>query len=98
MQHHRSSSIALALILTVVSLLVPWRAAGQTPTATVFVQAHDQSGAPLKDVFITVTNQANGLARSGDTAADGTLALALLPPGTYTLTAALYNFRTEVIR
>src|SRR5690349_11137843 len=73
-------------------------ARAQTPTATVFIQVRDQSGAPLKDTFITLTNQANGVGRSGDSAADGTLAIGFLPPGTYTLTAALYNFRTEVIR
>jgi hypothetical protein len=73
-------------------------ALAQTPTATVFVEAHDQSGAVLKDVFITVTNQANGIGRSGDTKEDGTLVIPLLPPGTYTLTAALYNFKTEIIR
>jgi hypothetical protein len=89
-----AAAIAMAACIL---LALPRPASAQTPTATVFVEVRDQTGAPLKDAFITVTNQANGIGRSGDTNAEGTLVVPLLPAGTYTLTAALDTFKTEII-
>jgi len=83
--------LALALIV------LPRAASAQTPTATVFLEVRDQTGAPLKDAYVTATNQATRVSRSGDTNAEGALSIPLLQPGTYTLTVALYNFKTEVI-
>jgi hypothetical protein len=96
----RRASAVLAACLLIVAFIefaAPGRALAQTPTATIFVEVRDQTGAPLKDAFITVTNQANGIGRSGDTNAEGALVVPLLPAGTYTLTAALDKFKTEII-
>ena len=100
--HFRPAALALRLAALVsavaVLALVPTPAGAQMPTATVFIQARDDSGAPLKDVFVTITNQANQVKRTGETASDGSVAIGFLPAGTYTVSAALYNFRTEIIR
>jgi hypothetical protein len=88
----------LAVVVLVLLSPLSWgRADAQTPTATVFLEVRDQTGAPLKDAHVTATNQATRISRAGDTNAEGALAIPLLPPGTYTLTVALYNFKTEIV-
>ena len=91
--HFRPAALALVLVAFACGPV-----AAQTPTATVFIQTRDDSGAPLKDVFVTITNQANQVKRTGETASDGSVAIGFLPAGTYTVSAALFNFRTEIIR
>jgi hypothetical protein len=74
------------------------RAVAQTPTATIFVELRDQTGALLPGVVVTLTNQANGIGRSGVTTPEGTLVVPLLQAGTYTLVAALDGYKTEIVR
>jgi outer membrane receptor protein involved in Fe transport len=91
-------SLRILAIITCMFSVSPFPALGQTPTATVFVEVRDQTGAALPGVALTLTNQANGIGRAGVTSAEGTLVVPLLPAGTYTLTAALDKFKTEILR
>src|SRR5688572_29095716 len=79
-------------------LLLPSGAAAQTSTATLFIEARDESGALVPGVVISLTNQDNGIGRAGVTSPDGTLAIPAIPAATYTLTAAIDGFKTEIIR
>ena len=54
----------------------------------------DSSGAAMPGVVVTVTSPSLQGARSATSAADGEFRLLLLPPGTYTLKAALSGFKT----
>ena len=47
-------------------------ARAQTAGATLLVEAHDQSGAPVPGTLVTVTSQETGLERVGTTVNDGT--------------------------
>ena len=55
----------------------------------------DQSGGVLPGVTITAKNIETGLTRSAVTEASGEYRVPALPPGTYTVTAALNGFGTE---
>lgn len=89
--------VAIALLLAA-ALGWPAPAAAQTPTATIFIEARDATGALLPGVVITLSNQQNGIGRTGVTTTQGTLVVPLLAAGTYTLTAALDGFKTEIVR
>ncbi len=78
-------------------LFAPALADGQTATATLVIEARDQTGLSLPNVAITITNQDTGIARQVTTNADGHATALRLPPGTYNLTAALAGFKTEII-
>jgi hypothetical protein len=86
-----------ALIVLLV-LLVAATARAQPATATLFVEVQDSDGGALPAAVVTVTNQENGIGRTGVTTDAGTLAVPLLPAGSYTLTVALDGFKTEVVR
>ena len=88
----------LLFLVPALSLALPLIAAAQTSTATLFIEARDESGALLPGVVISLTNQDTGIGRAGVTSPDGSLAVPSLPAGTYTLTAALDGFKTEIIR
>src|SRR6187401_2490672 len=90
-----SSRIAALLLSTL--LTCPLAAAAQTAGATVLVEARDTAGAPLPGVLVKLATAATDLERAGVTVDDGTVWLARLPPGSYTLTAVRGGFKTEVI-
>lgn len=56
----------------------------------------DQSGGVLPGVSVTATNQETGLTRNAVTEGTGEYRLPALPPGSYTVTAELQGFNTEV--
>jgi len=56
----------------------------------------DESGGVLPGVSVTARNEETGLTRTAVTEAAGEYRLPVLPPGTYTITAELQGFTTEV--
>jgi hypothetical protein len=90
------STRVVALFLSTL-LAGPLAAAAQTAGAAVLVEARDTAGAPLPGVLVKLTTAGTGLERAGVTVDDGTVWLAPLPPGTYTMTAVRGGFKTEVI-
>lgn len=56
----------------------------------------DQSGGVLPGATVTAKNDETGLTRLAISEAEGGYRLAALPPGTYTITAELPGFNTEV--
>jgi hypothetical protein len=89
---------AAAALMLALGLAAPARAPAQTATATIFLEVRDGSGALLPGTVITLTNQENGIGRTGVTTTQGTLVVPLLSAGTYTLTAALDGFKTEIVK
>ena len=73
-------------------------APAQPATATLFVEVRDGDGGALPAAVVTVTNQDNGIGRTGISSDAGVLVVPLLPAGAYTLTVALDGFKTEVVR
>ena len=96
--HHRLIRGLLFIGVLAFALALPALAAAQTSTATLFIEARDESGALLPGVVISLTNQETGIGRAGVTSPDGSLAVPSLPAATYTLTAAIDGFKTEIIR
>ena len=58
----------------------------------------DTTGAVVPGVEITVTNQETGVSQKGTTSEAGFYAVTNLPPGKYTVTAALSGFETAVVQ
>ena len=79
-------------------LALPAASAAQGASATLFVEVRDPDGGVLPAAVVAVTNQENGIGRTGLSNDQGALAVPLLPAGAYTLTVALDGFKTEVIR
>ena len=69
----------------------------QSATSTLVIRVQDESSGVLPGVEILLVNESTGLERKGTTGSNGTLGLPLLKPGSYTITASLDGFRTEVI-
>src|SRR5262245_38317063 len=89
--------LARGVVFTLLTLL-PAYVAAQPSTATLFVEVRDPDGGALPAAVVAVTNQENGIGRTGLTTDQGALVVPLLPAGAYTLTVALDGFKTEVIR
>ncbi len=71
---------------------------GQGTTATVLGTVHDQSGAVLPGVAVTVRNVETGIARTTTTGSRGEYQLPSLPPGAYEVQAVLTGFQTGIRR
>ena len=84
-----SAVLALVFALSGLSPL-----AGQFANADLAGTVHGPDGAALPAVHVEVTNEASGLVRSTETAANGSYALHGLKPGTYTVAFSLDGFRT----
>ncbi len=80
----------------VAALAVPGFA--QAPPSRLVVEITDATGGAVAGVAIVVTESSTGLVRRITTTAGGRAAFTALPPGTYTLTATLTGFKTEVVR
>jgi iron complex outermembrane recepter protein len=85
---HRLQTLVSACVL-LVPLAAP--AYGQ-PEGTVRGVVNDLTGVPIPGVTVTAVSRSNRTTRSATTGADGTYSLSL-PPGAYTVTAALPSFR-----
>ena len=66
----------------------------QTTAGSILGDVNDSSGGKLPGVTVTARNQENGASRETVTDALGTYSFSALPPGTYTLSAALTGFGT----
>ena len=73
-------------------------APAQTGGAALLVEARDQTGAPLPGVVVTIKSDETGLQRAATTTDEGTVWLARLPAGTYTLSGLRGGFKTEIVR
>jgi outer membrane receptor protein involved in Fe transport len=92
----RFSSCALAALLTL-ACLFPARLQGQNiSTAQINGSVHDQTGAVIPNVSITIANESKGFSRTTTSDAQGNYQLLLLPPGAYTVKAAATGFNTFV--
>jgi hypothetical protein len=67
--------------------------AAQTTTGTILGEVRDSTGGSLPGVTVTAVNQANGLTREAVTDELGTYRFAAMPPGVYTIKAALAGFK-----
>ena len=86
--------IALLFALVLISILpVSW---GQTAaTGQIAGTVTDPSQAAVTQATVTVKNEATDLARTVKTNAEGSYAVPLLPPGTYTVTVEASGFSTQ---
>ncbi|HXF06421.1 MAG TPA: TonB-dependent receptor [Blastocatellia bacterium] len=73
------------------------QSAGAT-TASLSGTVTDPTGAVIVRATVTATNIATKFTRTALTGEDGTYVIALLPPGTYTVTAAHPGFAAQVVR
>src|SRR5579875_1242391 len=86
---------------TAVILLVLWGV--QPPSllaqtaGTILGVVSDQSGAVIPGVTLTLKNDATGATRTTQSSASGSYTFALVPPGTYTLTAEKTGFASAVV-
>ena len=84
----------LLLMLTV--LLASATASGQTATSTLSGTVHDEAGAVVPNVTITVKNSATGASRSVNTDTEGRYHLPQLEPGEYELRAEASGYKTAI--
>lgn len=61
-------------------------------TAQLHGTVHDQTGAVIPNAAITITDDSKGFSRATTSDGEGNYQLLLLPPGTYTITAAASGF------
>lgn len=89
MRYLRTTCAWLALAV----LFAPALAAAQTTTGTILGDVKDSTGGTLPGVTVTAVNQANGLTREAVTDELGGYRFAAMPPGLYTVKAALAGFK-----
>jgi hypothetical protein len=88
----RLQGVAICLVL---AIMCGGRvASAQTTAGSILGDVNDSSGAKLPGVTVTALNQENGASRETVTDALGTYRFNALPPGTYTVSAALGGFGT----
>jgi carboxypeptidase family protein len=85
------------LIFAVCSLFLVAVAIGQF-RAGIEGTVTDSTGAAVKDAKITVTNQETGASQELITSDTGFYSAPHLPPGKYTVTVTLTNFKTKVVK
>jgi Carboxypeptidase regulatory-like domain len=66
------------------------------PTGTIAGTIADESGAVVPNATVTITNKANGLARTATSNAEGYFSAPALPAGDYDVKAEVAGFRTLV--
>jgi outer membrane receptor protein involved in Fe transport len=81
-------------LLLVVCLLLPISIFAQSSTGSVSGSVTDDSASALPGVTVTTENAATGATRSAVTNGTGYYQVGLLPPGRYTVTAALDGFQS----
>jgi outer membrane receptor protein involved in Fe transport len=90
----RSGESSPALVLRVFVALAAAACQGQTPSGSVVGRVTDPSGAIIPGVTVVVTSVETNIAQKGSTSETGEFTIPYLPPGRYTLEAALEGFRT----
>src|SRR5215510_7849779 len=80
--------------LLLVLALVGAPAVAQVASSALLGEARDESGALLTRVQITAGHDLTGFRRVAVTGSDGAFRIDELPPGRYTVTAALPGFKT----
>ena len=90
---------ALILAMTVVVACATGAFAQGNPTGGIRGEVHDPDGLPLPGVTVSATSPALQGTRTAVTSANGDFIIPFLPPGNYTVTFELQNFRsqTEVV-
>lgn len=91
----RRSMIVVSVALFTAAVAVGQLRAQTYANVTGFVT--DQSGAAIPDVALKLQNQATNQARTTSSGSTGEYAFTLIPPATYTLTAAKSGFATSTI-
>jgi outer membrane receptor protein involved in Fe transport len=86
-------SVRRTLCLILAVLLLPLAVFAQSSTGSISGAITDESGGALPGVTVTATNVATGTARTAVTNSAGAYSLALLPPATYAVEAALEGFQ-----
>jgi hypothetical protein len=84
------------LVLLFLNVPVVLRLAAQTNTGEISGTVYDESGGVFPQVEVVVENQNTTAARTTHTDSAGRYSVALLPPGTYKVSAKLTGFQTEV--
>ncbi|MEP6917314.1 MAG: carboxypeptidase-like regulatory domain-containing protein, partial [Acidobacteriota bacterium] len=85
--------VALLAYVLATSLVATATASAQTATGQITGSVQDPSGAVIRKVKITVTNQDTGLTRTTTTNDQGDYVVPLLPVGKYILTAEQSGFK-----
>jgi hypothetical protein len=80
------------------SLLISGHALGQTANATLGGSVSDSTGALIPGVTIKATNTETGIVNVALSNESGVYQLPSLQPGTYSVTAELPGFQTQVVR
>src|SRR5689334_25262736 len=89
---NRLSACMLAFILLAASSWMFGQAA--TASSTLIGTVTDKTGAVVVGVTVTATNNANSSSRTATTNTLGAYRFDVLPPGTYTVKAAMAGFST----
>ncbi len=80
-------------VLSLAAILIS-NVQGQTTQGGIVGTVHDQKGANIPDVDLTVTNPSTGLQRHTKTADNGVFRVMALPPGVYQIRAEAAGFAT----
>jgi hypothetical protein len=89
---------ALVLVLTSLFLAqAPFARAQTAATGQIVGTITDPSKSTIFHATVTATNTATSLVRTAETNDDGDYVVALLPPGTYSVSVAAAGFRTQTI-
>ncbi len=87
---------ALLGFVLAMALVAAATASAQTATGQITGSVQDQSGAVMRKVKVTVTNQDTGLTRSTNTNEQGDYVVPLLPVGRYIVTGEQSGFKVAV--
>lgn len=87
----------LAVFWTVILCAIATPSTAQVTTGTIEGRVTDASGAVVPGARVTITNPAQGLARTAITGEDGGYAVPQLPPGTYEISVEKEGFQRAVL-
>jgi len=95
---HPSLSRLLTLFLAIIASVSVWTypALSQSTSGRILGRVADPTGAVLAGVKVTLTNQATGVSRSGQTNSGGDYNFVEVQPGTYTATFEMSGFKRNV--
>src|SRR5437764_10055117 len=88
----KNLSVFVLVGLSTLSAIVPL-ASAQTSAATINGSVHDESGAPIPNVDVIVTNQGTGVKTTVTTNSAGDFTVSGLAVGTYTVAASKQGFQ-----